>query len=100
MCGYLPFGKACPDIAGICADVLKGEWDFPKTFKDAEAKELIRGLLEVDPTKRLGAGLGGWDQCMELDFFANAAQDEETSYFDMIQSHELSPPVVPKPFDA
>lgn len=32
--------------------ISKGQFDFPESFKDQDAKDLLRHILVVDPSKR------------------------------------------------
>lgn len=49
LCGYLPFED--PNTANLYKKILNGDYTIPK-FLSAEAKELIKGILNTDPTKR------------------------------------------------
>ena len=50
LCGYLPFEEI--DIALLYKKILKGEFEIP-SFLSIQAVELIKGLLTVEPEKRL-----------------------------------------------
>ena len=56
LCGYAPFyGDTDEDIY---KEVLKGEYDFPKeewSQVSEEAKNLVKKMIEKDPTKRISA---------------------------------------------
>ena len=56
LCGYAPFyGEKDEDIY---QQVLKGDYDFPKEEWDhvsEEAKNLVKKMIEKDPTKRISA---------------------------------------------
>jgi len=50
VCGYLPFEET--DIALLYGKILKGEFEIP-SYLSIQVVELIKGLLTVDPSKRL-----------------------------------------------
>ncbi|KAG6448736.1 hypothetical protein O3G_MSEX005674 [Manduca sexta] len=50
--GHPPFFASDP--SKLYEKVLEGQYKFPETF-NAECKNLIKGLLQVDPSKRIGA---------------------------------------------
>lgn len=49
MAGYLPFDD--PNIRNLLAKVKRGVYSMPKTFSP-EAKALINGMLQIDPSNR------------------------------------------------
>ena len=49
LCGYLPFED--PNTANLYKKILNGDYTVPK-FLSPEAKELIKGILNIDPAKR------------------------------------------------
>ncbi len=54
------------DIPTLYKNIKEGKLKFPKNVSEA-AKNLISGLLERDPKKRLGSK--GWNQIKEHSFF-------------------------------
>ena len=50
ICGYLPFDEA--ETALLYQKILKGYYEIP-SFLSIKAVQIIKGLLEVDPDKRL-----------------------------------------------
>eukprot|EP00826_Nyctotherus_ovalis_P009343 TRINITY_DN12460_c0_g1_i5.p1 TRINITY_DN12460_c0_g1~~TRINITY_DN12460_c0_g1_i5.p1 ORF type:complete len:430 (-),score=77.49 TRINITY_DN12460_c0_g1_i5:331-1620(-) len=53
LCGYLPFED--PNTSHLYKKILHGTYTLPKLLSD-EAKSMIRGILTVDPGKRLTIG--------------------------------------------
>ena len=51
VCGYLPFEDSNTNT--LYKKILAGDYQFPK-FISGEARDLIKGILNVDPDKRLG----------------------------------------------
>lgn len=49
VCGFLPFED--PNTANLYKKILGGEYTLPK-FLSSDAKDLIKGILNTDPTKR------------------------------------------------
>lgn len=98
LCDQYPFGDGYNDVNKIYVAVLTADLKFPSTLKDSASRSFISGLLEVDPSERLGAGMRGWEEIRESDFFAEAPigpRDGQT-FFDLLQSRELDAPVVPE----
>eukprot|EP00439_Symbiodinium_sp_Y106_P057351 s1665_g8.t1 len=108
VCGYLPFAD---DLDDPTEDPLQ----FASSYKDANGKTLMKGLLTRQPRKRLGSGIGGWeDACREhcegsfvrtamaklacdvrgADFFLQGHQGG--CVFDKLLGRELQPPWEPK----
>ena len=50
ICGYLPFEEN--ETALLYQKILKGYYEIP-SFLSIEAVKMIKGLLTVDPRKRL-----------------------------------------------
>lgn len=48
--GKAPFETSA--VQKTYAKISKGIFDFPESFKDVEAKDLLRKILVVDPSKR------------------------------------------------
>lgn len=68
--------------------IINTEPSFPPTFSP-EACTCIRGLLQVDESKRLGSGPRGGAEIMESDFF-------KVLNFDTLYRRELPPPFTPE----
>lgn len=67
----------------IHQNVLKGVWEIPEDFEiSPQALDLLQGLLQCDPTQRLGAG--GSQQIINHPWFAGLSLDT------------LVPPFVPE----
>ena len=50
ICGYLPFED--PNTAALYKKILSGDYTIPK-FVSPEGTDLIKGILTIDPAKRL-----------------------------------------------
>lgn len=74
--GYTPFYKSGMDQSALFKAIVKGEFHMPSKFS-AAASELVKGLLEKDPSMRLGGLAGG-----ESDLFSSA-------FFGPIDMHAL-----------
>ena len=48
--GKAPFETAA--VQKTYQRISKGQFDFPESFKDPDAKDLLRKILIVDPSKR------------------------------------------------
>ncbi|CAJ1368528.1 unnamed protein product [Effrenium voratum] len=94
VCGYLPFADELDDPTEVCTAVLKDPLEFPARFKDAQCKAVIQGLLNRQPKKRLGAGMNGWEDIRNCEFFLIG--HNSTTLFDKIMGRELEAPVMPK----
>ena len=54
--GFPPFFDTTP--FGIYERILNGKWDLPATV-DGKAAAIVKKLLQIDRTKRLGCGENG-----------------------------------------
>lgn len=93
VCGYLPFADDLDDPTEVCRAVLKEPLQIGKRYKDKNGSALIQGLLTRQPKKRLGAGINGYEDVRNMEFFKVGHVDG--SLFDKIMGRELDPPVVP-----
>ena len=59
---------ASPDMASICALILKGEFEYPEVFSP-QLVDLIGGLLEKQPSLRLGIARRGHRELAAHPFF-------------------------------
>eukprot|EP00438_Fugacium_kawagutii_P035874 Skav204676 [mRNA] locus=scaffold1284:44867:52953:- [translate_table: standard] len=78
--GYLPFADDLDDPTEVCTAV--------------NGKTLMKGLLTRQPRKRLGSGLGGWEDVRGAEYFAQGHAGG--ALFDKLLGRELTPPWVPK----
>ncbi|CAK0833470.1 unnamed protein product [Prorocentrum cordatum] len=93
VCRRCPFGHNETDPVQIQQSVLKGELEFPDTYKDQCGRQLLRGLLRRRPEHRLGASIDGLDDVKQHAYFG---MPSGTRLFDKIIRRELVPPVVPQ----
>lgn len=55
LCGYSPFADREKNRQmQICKNIMRGQYSYPSHMQDEPAKDLIKRLLEPDPTKRFG----------------------------------------------
>lgn len=83
-----PFTIIGGDTADDNAATLQNEPDLSAACFSANAASLLRGLLEKDPTKRLGSGPGGAAEVMAHPFFAGVD-------WVAIKNKQLRPPFKP-----
>lgn len=84
--GYPPFYDENP--LGIYEKILVGHAEFPR-FVDPTSKSLIRSLLTVDRTRRLGTMKDGSADVKKHRWFREINWDDVTA-------RKLKPPIVPK----
>lgn len=94
VCGFLPFADELDDPTEVCTAVLRDPLSFPSRYKDIHGRNLMQALLCRQPKKRLGAGLNGYEDVRNADFFK--AGHADYSLFSKIMGRELDPPVVPQ----
>jgi len=94
VCGYLPFADELDDPTEVCTAVLKDPLAFPQRYRDAPGKLLMQRLLCRQPKKRLGAGIQGFEDIRNAEFFQ--VDGSSTLLFNRIMGRELEPPVIPK----
>ena len=94
VCGYLPFADELDDPTEVCTAVLKDPLEFHSRFKDDKCKSVIQGMLNRQPKKRLGAGMNGWEDIRNCEFFLIGHSG--STLFDKIMGRELEAPVMPK----
>lgn len=95
VCGYLPFADDLDNPAEVCQEVLKATLRFPSRYKDQAGKELMTGMLRRQPRWRTGAGINGYEDLKNCEFF-KAGHMNPASLFDKIMGRTLDPPVHPK----
>lgn len=66
--GQAPFKSNNDDI--LFQKIVNGSFDFPSKFFDDDAKELIRSLLNTNPSERLGCSNKGVREIKESKWFA------------------------------
>jgi len=96
VCGRLPFADNAEKMAVVMKAVLRNRLVIPPTV-DARAQALIRALLVHEPKRRLGAGIGGYEEGKSSEFFhveGGSALDNRT-FFHALLKRELEPPLVP-----
>ncbi|XP_063682792.1 cAMP-dependent protein kinase catalytic subunit PRKX-like isoform X1 [Bolinopsis microptera] len=84
--GYPPFYDENP--LGIYEKILAGHAEFPR-FVDPTSKSLIRSLLTVDRTRRLGTMKDGSADVKKHRWFREIKWDD-------VLDRKLKPPIVPK----
>jgi len=96
--GFLPFADDLDDPSEVCRAVIRAELKFPSSFRDRGGKELIVGLLNRNPGKRLGGGIDGYDEikrCLYFEVKPRPGVTKRENLFQKIIGRELEPPVVP-----
>lgn len=94
VCGYLPFADELDDPTEVCTAVLKDPLTFPSRYRDHHGRALMQGLLNRQPKKRLGAGIHGYEDVKNADFFK--VGHTGSTLFNKIMGRELDPPVIPR----
>jgi len=94
VCGYLPFADDLDNPTEVCQAVLKATLQFPSRYRDMPGKTLMTGMLRRQPRKRQGAGINGYEDLKNAEFFLSGHTG--TSLFEKILGRKLDPPVVPK----
>jgi len=94
VCGYLPFADDLDNPTEVCQAVLKATLQFPSGYRDMPGKALMQGMLRRQPRKRTGAGINGYEDLKNHEYFQ--AGHKTTTLFDKILGRKLDPPVVPK----
>ena len=86
LAGYPPFYDDNP--FGIYQKILLGKVEFPRHF-DAQAKDLIRKLVNLDVAKRVGALKGRADDVQKHKWFRGID-------WEALLRREVAPPIVPE----
>lgn len=84
--GYPPFYDDNP--FGIYEKILSGKTEWPKLM-DAVAKDLVKKLLVLDRTKRIGNMKNGTDDIKKHRWFKHLDWDD-------VYARKLRPPIVPR----
>lgn len=95
VCGYLPFADELDDPTEVCTAVLKHNLTFPSRYRDQQGRALMQGLLCRQPKKRLGAGIHGYEDVKNAEFF-RVGHTGGSDLFNKIMGRELDPPVLPR----
>jgi len=68
--GFSPFNPS-QDLAPmqVCQNIIQAKLSFPRSFTNAALEDFIRGLLTVDPTRRLGMLAQGWEDVKRHPWF-------------------------------
>ncbi len=67
--------------------IIWGEFEFPSNI-ESKAKDLIKNLLRVDPSKRLGNGKDGAENVKKHKWFRGVD-------WDLVKNREIPPPWSP-----
>lgn len=95
--GALPFANGVDNYNEVCQAVLHSRLTFPTHFSDQLCQHLIMGLLDRNPRKRLGAGVGGLEEIKGTGFFKEGHRNPKMgSLFTRLLSRDLDPPMIPK----
>mmetsp|Transcript_41590 Transcript_41590/g.57986 ORF Transcript_41590/g.57986 Transcript_41590/m.57986 type:complete len:344 (+) Transcript_41590:304-1335(+) len=86
LAGLPPFYSE--DVPEMYQNILSGKISFPPHINGA-TKDIIRGLLEQDPAKRLGSGPNGSENVKNHPYFADVD-------WVALERKEVSPPYKPK----
>eukprot|EP00931_Biecheleriopsis_adriatica_P014792 TRINITY_DN11685_c0_g1_i1.p1 TRINITY_DN11685_c0_g1~~TRINITY_DN11685_c0_g1_i1.p1 ORF type:complete len:1045 (-),score=191.86 TRINITY_DN11685_c0_g1_i1:13-3114(-) len=95
VCGYLPFGNNLEDARQVCAAVRRCNLKFPSAYKDTVGQDLIKRMLCLPASKRLGNGVHGIQEVCEHPFFAVEGATANSNLFDKLMGRELEPPWTP-----
>ena len=72
LAGYPPFYDEGNNPMKVYEKILEGKLEFPRSFNgDANARDLVRRLLHLDRTRRLGNLAGGADDIKRHPWFAS-----------------------------
>merc|ERR1712203_122250 len=89
VCGLLPFADDLDDPKEVCRAVLKEPLKFPKRYKDQPGMITMTALLCRQPKKRLGAGINGFEDVRNHDFFTAGYAGTSSTLFDKIMGRQL-----------
>lgn len=96
--GAMPFQAPRDSDRGVRATFIGHSREYKQMLKapvfgssiSVEAKSLVKGLLDMNPTTRLGCGAGGETRFTEHEFF------QEVEWHKMSEKR-ITPPVIPTP---
>jgi len=86
LCGFPPFYEE--ELPALFEQILKARYDFPSPWWDnisKEAKDLVKGLLTVDPKKRLTA-----EQVLATTWVGGAAPDTKLDMRDNLKKYNAT----------
>lgn len=88
--GFSPFNPS-QDLGHlqVCSNIIQGKINFPPDFQNPELEDLIRGLLAVEPTDRLGCQAEGAADIKRHDFFRGFD-------WELMEARRMRAPWVPK----
>mmetsp|Transcript_22150 Transcript_22150/g.39810 ORF Transcript_22150/g.39810 Transcript_22150/m.39810 type:complete len:970 (-) Transcript_22150:86-2995(-) len=92
VCGFLPFGEGIESDAAVIKSIMEDDLFFPANYDDRSGKQLIEGLLQKKPSKRLG--VGSFEDIKSSKFF-KAGMPAGYDYFGKLLTREIKPPTVP-----
>jgi cGMP-dependent protein kinase len=101
MCRVLPFGNDLDDPVEVCEAVMTTPLRMPSSLKDDDARQLMKGLLDRKPTRRLGCRLRGYEELKRHQFWRQTRsfpdkKPKAENIFDSLMGRQLEPPYVPK----
>jgi len=88
VCVKLPFGDDFDQAFQIYDAVKTVPLTFPDFYREKQGRQLIKGLLQKDPTLRLGAGEADLERLQEHPWFTG-------NLFERLRARELRAPVIP-----
>lgn len=91
--GRLPFGSHLAPEQDVVTAILEDDLQFPTKYTDKAGRLLMAGMLCKEPDKRLGVGLGSWEEVKSADYFK--AGMSSANLFRRIIGHDLIPPILP-----
>jgi len=107
MCRTLPFANDLDDPVEVCEAVMMTPLRIPSTLQSQESRELMKGLLDRKPARRLGCRLRGYEELKRHPFWSptiwtpthgNSSRKGPNveNVFDSLMGRELDPPYVPQ----
>lgn len=89
LAGYSPFADhEANEQVTIYKNILRGNLKFPSSFRDTNAKDLVKRFLTANPTARIGCLKGGASDVKKHKFF-------ERVDWDALYRKEIPPPIKP-----
>merc|ERR1712048_946837 len=69
---------------------------FPAEYEDAFGRDVLQGLLQKDPSKRLGSSESGMSVIKAHSFFVRATDKGQSTLFQSLMEFAIDPPFVPE----
>mmetsp|Transcript_70557 Transcript_70557/g.134307 ORF Transcript_70557/g.134307 Transcript_70557/m.134307 type:complete len:152 (-) Transcript_70557:68-523(-) len=92
VCGIFPFGDEQADSElDVLGAILHDDLRFPPKYNDNAGKKCMQGMLNKDPSKRLG--VSGYEEIKSQKYFKAGIRGDLWS---MIIGREMDPPVLPE----